>query len=51
MLAISSRGIWVNPCSVCVYYQCTRRYSSTVQYDIGTTADTSDFIQNWVSLR
>ena len=38
MLAISSRAIRVNPCSVCV---CTISVPADilVQYDIGTTAD------------
>ena len=37
MLAISSRGIWVNPCNVCTIGVLA---DILVQYDIGTTADT-----------
>ena len=49
MLAISSRGIWVNPYSVCVYYQCTCRYSCTVWY-WNNNRQEDDFIsdRNWM---
>ena len=51
MLAISSRGYELIP-AVCVYYQCTCRYSSTVWY-WNNSGPESDFIsdQNWMSLR